>query len=318
MVWIEMSRDKVHGGGNWGFKKCLWAPSHKKGTHGGSWPFWNNILKVQEGDIVIHLRGKGHTAAFIGHSIAASDGHETLERPPQAGRWSYATSYFRVLLRDFQPFDNEILLDDFFVAHGDELKNYLQNLPTTPINRFFVYQAGRLQCLNGAYLSECDNTLLKLILTSSPADSNISLSISPSSHTSETLRQVTQRIGQTQFSEAVKKNYHYKCCFPGCKVTDRRFLIGAHIARWVDNPDKRGHTSNGLCFCPLHDKAFEIGYFSLNDELQVILNRDLNIQISEVFLEYIKPYEHEEIIQAPIPPDKSSLAEHRFRCKIFD
>ena len=89
-----------------------------------------------------------------------------------------------------------------------------------------------------------------------------------------------------------------------------------HIARWVDNPEKRGNTSNGLCFCPLHDKAFEVGYFSLDDEFCIILSRNLEVQTSELFLEYIKPYEHRKINQAPIPPDRDSLKEHRFRCKI--
>lgn len=108
MIWIEMSRDEVHGGGEWGFKKCLWSPAYKQGKLGGSWLFWNNILQVKQGDIVIHLRGKGHKAAFVGYSVAATDGHRTLERPPQPGTWDYATSYFRVLLENFHPFNNEI------------------------------------------------------------------------------------------------------------------------------------------------------------------------------------------------------------------
>lgn len=29
MMWIEMSRDEVHGGGDWAFAKCVWSPTHK-------------------------------------------------------------------------------------------------------------------------------------------------------------------------------------------------------------------------------------------------------------------------------------------------
>lgn len=314
MIWIEMSRDEIHGGGEWGFKKCLWSPAYKKGNLKGSWLFWNNILQVKQGDIVIHLRGKGHDAAFVGYSVALTDGHETLEFPPQPGIWSYATSFFRALLTDFQPFKNQILLDDFFTLHNNSLKNYLQKISDKPINRFFVYQSNRLQCLNGAYLSQCDDELLALILDNEVTH-NPTL-IQDTIHTSEILHQVRQRIGQSGFSKAVKKNYHYKCCFPDCKIKDPKFLIGSHIARWVDNPEKRGNTSNGLCFCPLHDKAFEVGYFSLDDEFCIILSRNLEVQTSELFLEYIKPYEHRKINQAPIPPDRDSLKEHRFRCKI--
>lgn len=314
MVWIEMSRDKIHGGGEWGLKKCLWSPAYKQGSRGGSWLFWNNILQVKQGDIVIHLCGKGHTAAFIGYSVADTDGHETLERPPQPGVWGYATSYFRALLKDFQAFDNTILLDSFFTTHEDILKNYIETHSVTPANRFFVYQSHRLQCLNGAYLSKCDDELLALILDDEIAQSITS--IRQSNFTSEILCQVKQRIGQTQFSKAVKENYRYKCCFPGCCISDHKFLIGSHIARWVDNPDKRGNTSNGLCLCPIHDKAFENGYFSLDDEFCVILSHKLEIQESEVFQKYIKPYAHQKINTAPIPPDRDSLKEHRFRCKI--
>lgn len=316
MIWIEMSREKIHGGGEWGFKKCLWSPAYKRGTRKDSWLFWNNILHVRQGDIIIHLRGKGHTAAFVGYSVADTDGHETLERPPQAGTWSYATSYFRAILRDFEAFDEVILLDDFFARHNDKLKDYLQTLPATPANRFFVYQANRLQCLNGAYLSKCDDKLLELILDN--GNTQAPISVRQTSSTSESLRQVKQRIGQAQFSNAVKENYHYKCCFPDCEISDRKFLIGSHIARWVDNPQKRGNTSNGLCFCPIHDKAFENGYFSLDNEFCIILSRDLEVQTSKVFLEYIKPYEHKKIDQAQIAPDRDSLKEHRFRCKIAD
>lgn len=316
MIWIEMSRDEIHGGGEWGFKRCIWAPAYKQGIRKDSWLFWNNILQVKQGDIVIHLRGKGHTASFVGYSVAATDGHETLERPPQAGTWSYATSFFRAMLQDFQAFDKATLLDEFFATHSDKLKNYLQTLPMTPTNRFFVYQANRLQCLNGAYLSKCDDELLELILDNENMQGP--MSICQESSTSETLRQVKQRIGQSQFSKAVKENYHYKCCFPDCEISDHKFLVGSHIARWVDNPDKRGNTSNGLCLCPIHDKAFENGYFSLDNEFRIILSRNLELQTSNVFLKYIKPYEHRQIDQAQIPPDIDSLKEHRFRCKIPD
>ncbi len=314
-----MSRDEVHGGGEWGFTKCLWSPAYKswsKGNQKVSWLYWSNLLKVRQGDIVLHLHGKGHSAAFVGYSIATTDGHETLERPPQAGRWNYATSYFRVLLKDYQSFKERILLDDFFRAHKSELIEYLKELSETPINRFFVYQSDRLQCLNGAYLSKCDEKLLSLILRKNVPDaSSHGKDITP---TSEVWRRVKQRIGQMQFSCNVKKNYRFQCCFPDCNVTDPNFLIGSHIARWVDNSDKRGSISNGLCLCVFHDKAFENGYFSLDDKYCVIVSNNPEIQNSKIFTDYIKPFEHKEIGYSKVRPDKDSLKEHRFRCNFFD
>ena len=86
MIWLEMSREEKHGGGEWSFAKCIWSPSHKNKAN-SKWLFWENILNVRKNDIVIHLRGKGEESAFIGFSSAISDGYETKRRPPQAGIW---------------------------------------------------------------------------------------------------------------------------------------------------------------------------------------------------------------------------------------
>jgi hypothetical protein len=82
-MWLEMSRDPNHGGPGWGFAECLWSPSHKNPS--GSWPFWSLLKQVRKGDIVVHLRGKTHQAAFRGYSLADADGsrrnngHPSLE-----------------------------------------------------------------------------------------------------------------------------------------------------------------------------------------------------------------------------------------------
>lgn len=92
MIYLEMSRDEQHGGGTWAFTNCVWAPTEKKG--GGSWPFWQKVLKVRAGDLVIHLRGKSPNAYFVGYSTAMADGFKTTRRPPSAGEWDYAESFF--------------------------------------------------------------------------------------------------------------------------------------------------------------------------------------------------------------------------------
>lgn len=37
MIWLEMFRGTTHGGGNWDFGKCLWAPVHKRDKSDGTW-----------------------------------------------------------------------------------------------------------------------------------------------------------------------------------------------------------------------------------------------------------------------------------------
>lgn len=85
MVWIEMSRDEMHGGGEWSFPHCVWAPTYKNEPQKRRWSFWGNILDVKAGDIILHLRGIGNEANFVGFSVAETDGHKTMERPPYPG-----------------------------------------------------------------------------------------------------------------------------------------------------------------------------------------------------------------------------------------
>ena len=65
------------------FGKCLWSPA--RNHRGMKWAFWETVVNVKEGDTVLHLRSKGKDAAFVGFSIAASEGHETSENPHEPG-----------------------------------------------------------------------------------------------------------------------------------------------------------------------------------------------------------------------------------------
>jgi hypothetical protein len=83
-----MSREEAHGGDGWAFGECLWVPSLKK--DGTRWPYWENLRHVRQGDVIVHLKGKEGAAAFVGSSIAASDGAETQNRPPTPQDWGFA------------------------------------------------------------------------------------------------------------------------------------------------------------------------------------------------------------------------------------
>lgn len=316
MIWIEMSRDETHGGGAWAFSKCIWAPTYKRienSERKSSWLFWENVLRVKSGDIVIHLSGKGRKAAFVGYSTAESDGHSTSEKPPNAGIWAYSATYYRTFLKDYVEFSEPIVLHDLFHNKDFDFRDYHNNLPAKHKNIFYTIQSGRLQCLNGAYLSQANIKLLSLIFEHHYADTieqygTVSIS--------EVWRQVKQRVGQVQFSNNVKNNYNRKCCFPCCTIDDEHYLVASHIARWADNPVRRGDTDNGLCFCLMHDKAFELGYFSLDDNFCICLSADPRITTSKIFTTYIQPYSNWLITLGDIKPAVGALKEHHERCSI--
>lgn len=122
-----MSRDIEHGGKEWGFTKCIWAPTYKNGKGSNkSWLYWDNVNKVKSGDFILHLRGKDKEAEIVGYSIAKTDGHRTEERPPIAGEWDYCTSFYRAMLTDFFRFNNTINLYQLFFNKELELRNYYE------------------------------------------------------------------------------------------------------------------------------------------------------------------------------------------------
>jgi hypothetical protein len=137
--------------------------------------------------------------------------------------------------------------------------------------------------------------------SSSPSDEPVETG------TSET--EVLTRVGQGEFSDKVRNNYNHSCCFPECGVSDARYLIGAHIARWADRPDLRGDVSNGLCLCLHHDKAFEIGHFTIDQDLRVWTTDD-QIENSPWAREHILPYDGQPIDEGDTPPHPEALKEH--------
>jgi putative restriction endonuclease len=317
MLFLEMSRDKDHGGGQWGFLSCLWAPTKK--TDESAWPYWSKLLRVQGGDLVLHLRGIPPDANFVGYSEAASNGYVTEERPPQPGAWGYSKDFYRVDLRDFVPLATPINLSAVFASKRIELETYFKkNREKTAekLSLFFVQQSGKLQCLNGAYLSDVDDTLLHLLLDETPVLQTSFESSPRGINVGTRWTTARARIGQHLFSRAVREQYGWNCCFPDCNVSDPRFLIGAHIARWSDNDDLRGHLGNGLCFCLMHDRAFELGLFTLDSNCCVYME-DVSTPSASSMETDLRRGRGREIRSSAIRPLPEALSEHWRRTNLF-
>lgn|GEM_PF-206575 len=311
-MWLEMSRDEEHGGSGWAFSECLWSPSHKAPS--GRWPYWEALLRVEEGDLVFHLRGRTHAAAFVGFSVADGAGYETRRRPKILKKYEYAESFYRVPLRDFSPFPDPVRLDDVIATQGSRIADYLKrNRAKSPEDRkriFLTQQAGRVQCLNGAYLSEFHGELGELML--GPDFTGTSGGTRPvfvSTATGYEIAQAGRRIGQDRFSKNVRANYGHRCCFPDCLIDEDQFLVGSHIARWSDAPQLRGETSNGLCLCLFHDRAFELGFFTLTGDYRVYVNQD-KAGLSRWSRDSLLPHDGVPVRLGAIKPSMEALAMH--------
>jgi len=311
VLWLEMSLDDVHGGGDWSFGKCLWSPTEKK-SNGGKWPFWEYMLSVQSGDPVVHLRGKNPSqAAFVGYSIAESDGFKTNDKPPEPGEWRECSSFYRIVLKDFVEFPEPILLKTLFSEKNHEMRNYYAQKKASNgrLGIFFVIQNGSLQRLNGAYLSIIDSELASIIFGNDFSQTNAD--VSASTPTAERIANLKVRVGQSDFSKSVRVNYGSKCCFPNCKIDEPQFLISSHIARWADVPELRGDVANGLCLCLLHDRAFELGLFTINENYLVTNETSQYRKLSSHWAKiHIDPYVGQPIQKSTKMPSVIALRHH--------
>lgn len=319
MLWIEMSRDEAHGGSGWEFGQCVWSPAYTR-SHGQprSWPYWSSILASRAGDTVVHLRWRWPKAAFVGVSTVVSGGFRTTDRPPITGEWDYSREFFRADLRDFTRFDEPLVLRELFAKQHAQLRAYFERnrvlAPPEKKHIFFVVQSGRLQCLNGAYFSEVDESLQAILFEESPSVGVTFVRETPADlrdvTTSSVLKVVRRRIGHDRFAQKVKENHGNACCFPGCGVNAPELLIAAHIERWADAEDARGRIDNGLAFCGVHDRAFELGLFVIDDEYRVHAQ---SVAAQDWVRRELLPHEGLQIRVGEVRPSIESLKAHRDR-----
>ncbi len=240
----------------------------------------------------------------------------TGHRIPASGATLRASTVYSC---DFTLFENRILLQDVFERRDTELRNYfVENKAAAAKERlFYVIQSGRLQCLNGAYLSEASRNLARLILDGTGYTSQQPMGANhKTTSTGELVRGLLTRLGQSEFSGLVRENYGSKCCFPGCDVAERTFLRGSHIARWADAPELRGDIANGLCLCLMHDQAFERGLFTVDLEMRIWVNPDKAKQ-SPWTTSHLLPHHKQTLRLGAILPSEEALLQHWERTSCY-
>jgi hypothetical protein len=84
---------------------------------------------------------------------------------------------------------------------------------------------------------------------------------------------IEARIGQRFFRRAVLSAYEFKCCISGLNVPD--LLVASHIIPWRTDKANRLNLRNGLCLSAIHDRAFDLGFISISDDLCVVLSTRL-------------------------------------------
>jgi putative restriction endonuclease len=124
-------------------------------------------------------------------------------------------------------------------------------------------------------------------------------------------REVKTRVNQNAFRQIVLANYNNSCAISGIDVND--FLIASHIIPWSENEKERLNPENGICFSSLYDKAFDKGYFTLNQNFEVILSKEIKKhEKKDFFKRFFKEIEGTKIhLPKKYYPNSSFLEYHR-------
>jgi len=105
--------------------------------------------------------------------------------------------------------------------------------------------------------------------------------------TSEKIVEARQRIGQNRLRFWTLRNYQSQCAL--CDISDQKFLVASHIARWSDCPKGRGDLKNIVCLCRWHDPLIEYGIISFSDNYE-ILKKNVKSQFISKILEETNNY----------------------------
>ena len=126
----------------------------------------------------------------------------------------------------------------------------------------------------------------------------------------ERLAEVRLRVNQGFFRKSILSAYNSTCCVTG--LSDPALLVASHIIPWASNKDTRLNVRNGLCLNALHDKAFDCGYMTLDEQYAVKYSpavRDMKTDAAKTLL---LKYEGQRIsMPSRFLPDPNFLDWHR-------
>lgn len=84
---------------------------------------------------------------------------------------------------------------------------------------------------------------------------------------------VKVRVNQDVFRKILLDKYS-KCCL--CNVNKKDFLIASHIKPWSKcEPNEKLDVNNGLLLCPNHDRLFDGGWISFDEQGKILISKEI-------------------------------------------
>ncbi|MDT8717632.1 HNH endonuclease [Clostridium sp. 19966] len=97
------------------------------------------------------------------------------------------------------------------------------------------------------------------------------------------------RLNQNVLRKHILNIYGHKCAL--CDIDKDDLLVCSHIKPWSIDERNRLNPKNAICLCALHDKLFDKGYFSLNENYDIIFGSKADTTIKNLFanLSFTRP-----------------------------
>lgn len=127
----------------------------------------------------------------------------------------------------------------------------------------------------------------------------------------ERLTTVKQRVNQTFFRNAVLSSYNNSCCITGLSTS--QLLVASHIKPWSESDEaEKTNPTNGLCLNGLHDKAFDKGFLTVDENYIIHISDDITDTLNGKTVEqYFKIYDNKKIVLPDrFLPNKEYLQYH--------
>ena len=101
--------------------------------------------------------------------------------------------------------------------------------------------------------------------------------------------QTTARVGQSFFRSAVLAAYSGRCCITGLSAP--ALLVAGHIVPWSQDKRNRLNPRNGLALSVLHERAFDAGIITIDENMTVRVSLNHIAQGDEFFTSSIASYD---------------------------
>ena len=127
----------------------------------------------------------------------------------------------------------------------------------------------------------------------------------------DAFKRIKTRMNQNVFRKLILKIYNNQCCVTELDVP--QLLVASHIKPWAKDKINRLNPSNGLCLNSLHDKAFDAGLITLDENLKIVVSKELKEHYTkDAVQKYFQPYDGRNITKPKqFVPDVDLLKYHR-------